>query len=232
LDREVQRLLDALTTDNIELTVDELEKWAVKSIDEEDTRRLWRIAQLMVGKAANLEAKDADVHARTCQSLSLRLRAVQLNYRGKLDAGDTVFLKLLISSIKGSFDVVHGHCRCHTNESVAGARCRLALTRFLGEFFNKNILNEGFLRAFVERLLANVTDPQRGHAETVCELLIVVGQKLDTAERRTTMDGYIDRIRAMNLKLRENEHTSIRSALQVIQNLVELRERKWLPVDV
>lgn len=215
--------------------------WANKSENEQDARTLCRVAHCIVAKAAYLEAEEAGLYARLCQDLELRI-SDDVRFDGY--SGGHLFALLVAMKLALLFDLVHGRCRCHASESTVGTRCRLALTRFLGELFNKDIISaDGFVRSFIERRLANIVDPAREDLETVCELLTVAGSKLDTVERRATMDGYFDRMRAMSMKLsldfRLYPQLSVSIRIRAccvrthsrMQSIVDLRRRKWVPAD-
>lgn len=217
VDHPLWSLLESLTTENFATISAEVVKWANKSEDEKDARTLRRIAQLIVRKAASLEAKESKLYVRLCHTLFLRI-SKNIRYecfREPQDVGGRLFWIFIARSFVDSFDPVDGRCKCHQTGSVGETSCRLAQARFFGELFIEGVFNEYFVRAVIERLLANVASPKQEDLETVCELLKVVGSALDKSERRQTMDGYIERMRAMDLKLTTDRSLSVDSMLRV-----------------
>ena len=120
-------------------------------------------------------------------------------------------------------------------------RRRLGLIRFIGELFKLKMLTERIMHGCVQKLLANVDNPEEEDIESLCKLLSTVGGILDTPKARAHMDVYFSR---MEEKLTKNPHVTARMQFMLqasvfishcnmyltafLQDVLELRERKWV----
>ncbi|KDQ50870.1 hypothetical protein JAAARDRAFT_41657 [Jaapia argillacea MUCL 33604] len=100
----------------------------------------------------------------------------------------------------------------------------LGLVKFIGELFKLQMLTERIMHECIKKLLSNVENPEEEEIESLCKLLTTVGQLLDTPKTKQYMDIYFTRMR----ELVKNPKVSSRMTY-MLQDLVELRERKWIP---
>ncbi|KAJ4483157.1 hypothetical protein C8R41DRAFT_840759 [Lentinula lateritia] len=98
----------------------------------------------------------------------------------------------------------------------------LGLIKFIGELFKLQMLTERIMHECVKKLLGNVENPEEEEIESLCKLLITVGQMLDTPKARAHMNVYFDRMKELT------KSTNVNSRMQfMLQDVIELRERKW-----
>jgi translation initiation factor 4G len=69
-------------------------------------------------------------------------------------------------------------------------RLGLGLTMFLGELFKRQMITEWIIHECVRKLLCNVEHPEEEELESLCQLLQMVGQLLDTRKARAQMNVY------------------------------------------
>ncbi|EGO00819.1 hypothetical protein SERLA73DRAFT_178765 [Serpula lacrymans var. lacrymans S7.3] len=99
----------------------------------------------------------------------------------------------------------------------------LGLIKFIGELFKLQMLTERIMHECVKKLLGNVENPEEEEIESLCKLLTTVGQILDTPKARAHMDVYFTRMKELG------KGNNVSSRMQfMLQDLVELRERKWI----
>ncbi|KAL6305170.1 hypothetical protein BKA93DRAFT_780253 [Sparassis latifolia] len=100
----------------------------------------------------------------------------------------------------------------------------LGLIKFIGELFKLQMLTERIMHECVKKLLGNVENPEEEEIESLCKLLSTVGQILDTAKARQHMDVYFSRMKELC------KSPNVNSRMQfMLQDVIELRERKWIP---
>ncbi|KIM77830.1 hypothetical protein PILCRDRAFT_98521 [Piloderma croceum F 1598] len=98
----------------------------------------------------------------------------------------------------------------------------LGLIKFLGELFKLQISSERIMHECVKKLLS-VENPEEDKIESLCKLLTTVGQILDTNKARAHMNVYFSRMKELT------RSGSVSSRMQyMLQNVIELRERKWI----
>jgi len=135
----------------------------------------------------------------------------------------------------------------YLDEVYAAAKERrrgLGVIRFIGELFKLRMLTERIMHECIMRLLGNVETPESASAaiEKLCELLTTVGSLLDTQKARAHLDVYFLRMR--ELMKNKNVNARMMFMLQVcdissyisdrhrpmqFQDVIELRERRWVP---
>ncbi|KAH9175040.1 P-loop containing nucleoside triphosphate hydrolase protein [Lactarius sanguifluus] len=86
------------------------------------------------------------------------------------------------------------------------------------------MLTERIMHECIKKLLGNVENPEEEEIESLCKLLTTVGSLLDTPKARAHLDVYFSRMRG----LMENKNVDARTVF-VLQDVIELRERKWIP---
>ncbi|KAK1230558.1 hypothetical protein PQX77_006358 [Marasmius sp. AFHP31] len=106
--------------------------------------------------------------------------------------------------------------------ALKAKRQGLGLIRFIGELFKLQMLTERIMHECVKKLVGNVENPEEVEIESLCELLTVVGQVLDTKKARAHMDVYFSRMK----KLTKSPNVSSRMRF-MLQDVIELREREW-----
>ncbi|KAK0226381.1 ARM repeat-containing protein [Armillaria fumosa] len=99
----------------------------------------------------------------------------------------------------------------------------LSLIKFIGELFKLQMLTERIMHECVKKLLGNVESPEEEEIKSLCKLLTTVGQLLDTSKARAHMDVYFSRMKELTKSL------NVSSRMQfMLQDVLELRERKWI----
>ncbi|KAG1782037.1 hypothetical protein EV702DRAFT_504229 [Suillus placidus] len=107
--------------------------------------------------------------------------------------------------------------------ALKAKRLGLGLTMFLGELFKRRIITECIIHERVKKLLCNVEHPEEEELESLCCLLQMVGQLLDTRKARAQMDVYFTRMKELGKGL----NVSFRMQ-SMLQDVVEFRDRKWI----
>ncbi|OJA15040.1 hypothetical protein AZE42_10231, partial [Rhizopogon vesiculosus] len=98
----------------------------------------------------------------------------------------------------------------------------LDLIKFFGELFKLQMLTERIMHECVKKILGNVENPEEEEIESLCQLLKTVGQLVDTPKARAHMDVYFTRMKELG------KSTNVSSRMQfMLQDVIELRERKW-----
>ncbi|KAF9501394.1 ARM repeat-containing protein [Pleurotus eryngii] len=99
----------------------------------------------------------------------------------------------------------------------------LGLMKFIGELFKLQMLTERIMHECVKKLLGNVDNPEEEEIESLCKLLSIVGQLLDTPRARAHMDVYFSRMKDLI------KSPNVSSRMQfMLQDVIELRERRWV----
>ncbi|KAH9955045.1 hypothetical protein BC827DRAFT_1239687 [Russula dissimulans] len=115
----------------------------------------------------------------------------------------------------------------YSDEYYAASKAKrrgLGLIRFIGELFKLQMLTERIMHECIKKLLGNVENPEEEEIESLCKLLSTVGSLLDTQKARAHLDVYFSRMR----ELTKNKNVNHRMMF-MLQDVVELRERKWIP---
>ncbi|KAG2347383.1 hypothetical protein BDR05DRAFT_996512 [Suillus weaverae] len=107
--------------------------------------------------------------------------------------------------------------------ALKAKRLGLGLTMFLGELFKRRIITECIIHERVKKLLCNVEHPEEEELESLCRLLQMVGQLLDTRKARAQMDVYFTHMKQLGKGL----NVSFRMQ-SMLQDVIELRDRKWI----
>ncbi|KAI0313314.1 armadillo-type protein [Amylostereum chailletii] len=119
-----------------------------------------------------------------------------------------------------------GEAELYSDEYYAAAKAKrrgLGLIRFIGELFKLQMLTERIIHECIKKLLSNNETPGE-EIESLCTLLTTVGQMIDTPKTRAHMDVYFSRMK----EFMKNKCVKTRLAF-MLQDVVELRERKWIP---
>ncbi|KZP29680.1 ARM repeat-containing protein [Athelia psychrophila] len=118
----------------------------------------------------------------------------------------------------------------YSEEYYAASKARhqgLGLIKFIGELFKMQMLTERIMHECLKKLLANVENPEEEGIESLCMLLQIVGVFLDTSRARARMDVYFSRMKELA------RSGTVTSRMQImLQDVFELRDRKWKTLDV
>ncbi|KAL5532025.1 hypothetical protein ACEPAF_5589 [Sanghuangporus sanghuang] len=108
------------------------------------------------------------------------------------------------------------------NAALEAKRQALHLIKFMGELFELEMLTDHIMHECIKKLLSNVDDPDEEEIECLCALLTNIGQALDTPKARGHMAIYFARMKVLSRSSKVQPH-----AQAVLQDVIELRERKW-----
>ncbi|KAL5512629.1 hypothetical protein ACEPAG_3282 [Sanghuangporus baumii] len=120
-----------------------------------------------------------------------------------------------------------GEISLYSEEYYAAQKAKrqgLGLIKFIGELYKLQMLTERIMHECIKKLLSNVDNPEEEEIESLCKLLTTVGQALDTSKARGHMDVYFTRMK----ELARSSNVSSRMQF-MLQDVIELRERKWIP---
>ena len=116
----------------------------------------------------------------------------------------------------------------------------LGLIKFIGELFKLQMLTERIMHECVKKLLGNVDNPEEEEIESLCKLLTTVGKSLDTQKARAHMDVYFSRMKELTKSLHVTPRMQFMlqvssflysfypCVMMIQQDILELRERKWI----
>ncbi|KAG9028143.1 hypothetical protein FS837_003971, partial [Tulasnella sp. UAMH 9824] len=208
VERKVMVLLNKLSTENFDSVSDQIVQWANKSENEKDCAILILVIRLIFEKATD-ESHWAEMYAKLCKktmdTLSPKIRADNaLNKDGEPVVGGQLFRRFLLIRCQEEFqngwfdettEVVPelGTAEYYTRAKVK--RQGLGLVRFIGELFKLQMLTERVIHECIKKLLPSETDaPREAEIETLCKLLITVGERIDVPKSKAYMDIYFGRI--------------------------------------
>ncbi|KAI1791200.1 ARM repeat-containing protein [Ganoderma leucocontextum] len=225
---EITKLLDVLT----EARFDPVSGWIIAWVNtecEKDIRQLRQIVHLIFERAKDDPARS-NLYARLCRMV---MEQISPNVRdestkdaeGRPIGGGQLFRKYLLNWCQGDFE--RGWVASEATSAAAAQRAKrqgLGLIQFLGELFKLQMLTERIIHECVKKLLGNVEHPEEEEIESLCTLLTSVGQVLDTPKARAHMDVYFSRMK----ELKKSGNVNWRMKF-MLQDIIELRERKWIP---
>ncbi|KAF8911486.1 hypothetical protein CPB84DRAFT_1722762 [Gymnopilus junonius] len=120
-----------------------------------------------------------------------------------------------------------GEVVLYSDEYYAAQKAKrqgLGLIKFIGELFKLQMLTERIMHECVKKLLGNVDNPEEEEIESLCKLLTTVGAILDNPKARAHLDVYFARMKELT------KSPNVTPRMQyMLQDLLELRERKWIP---
>ncbi|OAX34390.1 hypothetical protein K503DRAFT_868950 [Rhizopogon vinicolor AM-OR11-026] len=237
IDRKIKALLNKLTIERFDSISDQIIQWVNKSVGRTLVQAIRLMFEMMTEKDAWIE-----MYARLCRKMMEQIGTdVQdngiKNPEGKPIAGGQLFRKYLLNRCQEDFergwfakDVVNQkdteEAEVYSDEYFAAQKAKrqvLGLIKFIGELFQLQMLTERIMHEFVKKLLGNVENPKEEEIERLCQLLKTVGQLLDTPKARARMDVYFTRMKELGKST--NASSRVRFMLQ---DVVELRERKWV----
>ncbi|KAG8928199.1 hypothetical protein FRC01_006322 [Tulasnella sp. 417] len=88
----------------------------------------------------------------------------------------------------------------YSDEYYARLKARrqgLGLVRFIGGLFKLQMLTERIMHECIKKLLSKIDNPEEEELESLCELLMTVGQVLDTPKAKGHMDIYFGRMQML-----------------------------------
>lgn len=84
-------------------------------------------------------------------------------------------------------------------DAVQEARRRgLGVVKFMGELFKLSMMTERIMHECVKQLLTSIENPEEEDIESLCLLLLTVGQAMDTERARNHMNVYFARMAELN----------------------------------
>lgn len=99
----------------------------------------------------------------------------------------------------------------------------LGLVKFIGELYKLQMLTERIMHECIMKLLSNVSNPEEEEIESLCKLLITVGQSLDNSKGRAYMDIYFTRMK----ELYKSQAVSSRMQFMLLVRHLLLRSTKF-----
>ncbi|KZP29676.1 ARM repeat-containing protein [Athelia psychrophila] len=122
-----------------------------------------------------------------------------------------------------------GEDQPYSEEYYAASKAKLqrqGLIKFIGELFKLRMLKERIMHSCMKKLLGKLENPEEEDIEDLCMLLQTMGAFLDTPQWRAHVDAYFSRVQDLSC----NHNVSPNLQL-VLQDVIELRERKWIARD-
>ncbi|KIM52875.1 hypothetical protein SCLCIDRAFT_482059 [Scleroderma citrinum Foug A] len=262
VNRKVRALLNKLTVEKFEPISDQIIAWANKSENEKDGRTLIQVIRLVFEKAtdeANWSEMYARLCRKMMETISPKVQDDGIkNADGKPIAGGQLFRKYLLNrcqedfergwvakeataraaaakasddqAIKAANEKKGDDSELYSEEYYAAQKAKrqgLGLIKFIGELFKLQMLTERIMHECVKKLLGNVDNPEEEEIESLCQLLRTVGRLLDVPKAHAHMDVYFSRMKELG------KSGNVTSRMQfMLQDVIELRERKWLPRNV
>ncbi|KAI6046360.1 hypothetical protein EDC04DRAFT_3006432 [Pisolithus marmoratus] len=262
VERTVKPLLNELTVEKFDSISDQIIAWATKSESERDAHMLLQVIGLVVEKAtdeANRSEIYARLCRRMMETISPKVQDDDIkNAEGKPITGGQLFRKYLLNRcqedfehwwtakedaalaaaakasdyevIKAANEKKGDKSELHSDEYYAPQKANrqgIGLIKFIGELFKLQMLTERIMHECVKKLLGNMENHEEEEIESLCELFRTVGQLLDVPKAHAHMDVYFQRMRELC------ESTNVSPRMQfMLQDVIELRDRKWQPHNV
>jgi translation initiation factor 4G len=236
--RKIKALLNKLTLEKFDTISDKIMEFANMSRNEEDGSTLKLVIQLVFEKATdepNFSSMYAKLAKKMLDDMSDDVVDTSLFGKdGKPLAGGTLFRKYLLNRCQEEFEK-GWKVDLPTDPSVdelmsdeyyiamKAKRRGLGLIQFIGELFKLEMLTERIMHECVRRLLSNVNDPEEEETESLCRLMITVGERLDHVQAKGFMDVYFNRIRDLST----NKKLSSRIRFMLL-DLIDMRSNNWV----
>ncbi|KZT64848.1 ARM repeat-containing protein [Daedalea quercina L-15889] len=245
ISHEVCTLLDELITnpERFDSISDQIVLQANRSENERD------ICRFVYEKGIN-GPTSSEVCTRLCRKMMERIspgvrdEGIK-NAQGKPLAGGQLFRKYLLSLCKedskrcwsrkesvyssdpGNNEISDAASPSTELDAEQVGRRGLGLARFVGELFKLQMVTERILHdGYLKKLLSNVETPGKTEIESLCVLLTTVGRLLDKPKAHAHMDVYFARIKDLAKDAKVDRREQV-----MLQDVINLRERKWLPRD-
>ncbi|KAJ7903129.1 armadillo-type protein [Mycena leptocephala] len=222
--RRVTSLLNKLVPSNFDSISAQIVAIANESVQETDGRTLIAVILVCVD-AAESQPSRAELYARLCRVLMERVSpAVQdegmKDAEGNPLAGGPLFRKYLLNGLQRNFETALTPA---DGEEADQRTYVVGTVRFIGEIFKVKILTERILHECVKKLML-INPPLESTVKALFVLLKTAGALMDTSKARVHMDAYFMRIREWT----SDERIPLRYRF-ILQDLIDLRERKWTP---
>ncbi|TCD62578.1 hypothetical protein EIP91_006728 [Steccherinum ochraceum] len=259
IERKVRGLLNKLTMKQFDSISDQIIVWVNKCEGEKDSRILKQVIKSVLEQAEDevmWSKMYALLCRRMMEQISQKVQDDNIrNSEGKPITGGNLFHRLLLISCQEDVDsdrdwtteknaetgVVEDESTAkgrHANEEskecsgfevyYAAQRARhrgLGCIQFISELFKLQMVTERIMHEMIKRSFHNPEHPREEDIEGVCVLMTSVGSLLDVPKARAHMNVYFQRMKEL---LRSQTISSYRVRF-MLQDVVELRERKWIP---
>ncbi|RWS28453.1 eukaryotic translation initiation factor 4 gamma 2-like protein, partial [Leptotrombidium deliense] len=198
---------------------------------------------LLVFEKALEEPKYSSMYAQLCRKLSEEVpnfepfpSAINPNVFSSVCNTNT-FCKLLLAKCRDEFEKRRkaseafgdGPLSVDDEEQRAVAKHKmLGNIKFICELGKQNLVQESILHLCIQELCKKKNDESLQNKaedlECLCQIMKTIGRLLDTEKAKSLMDQYFDR---MHRFARSNELPS--RIKFMLQDVLELRENKWVP---
>ncbi|KAK8758366.1 hypothetical protein V5799_004001 [Amblyomma americanum] len=228
--RKVRGILNKLTPEKFHKLRKEL-----LLVGLDSTHILKGVILLIFDKALD-EPKYSCMYASLCRELCDESPNFEPPPSSSASSQTTTFRRLLLTKCQDEFenrrraseayDRRHGPLSPEEQEQRLVAKHKmLGNIKFIGELGKQGLLQESILHQCVQQLLLG---PARGgdwqDLECLCQILVTVGRRLDTARARPLMDQYFERMRV----LAQSPELPARIRF-LLRDVIELRANRWVP---
>ncbi|KAJ8078059.1 hypothetical protein PM082_000265 [Marasmius tenuissimus] len=222
--RKVRSLLNKLTTTNFDSISDQITDWTNKG-----PTTLPRVAELIFEHATFHDVRFTETYVRLCHKTMEHISPIVQDpeikdNRGHAIAGGQLFRTYLLHQCKDEFARIWGLDE-HSAVDEKTRERGLGLIRFECELFKLQMITERIMHECAKSVLGNGNEERR--VEGLCLLLIRVGRILDSPTGQGHMQEYLARLE----ELFKSPAVSLRIRFMV-QDVIELRERQWVPRNV
>lgn len=148
---------------------------------------------------------------------TLILSKCELEYNMKKRWSQERLQKLATQAPKPSLEL--------TEEDYAQIKLKrrvLGNVRFIGELFKVTLLSSNIMYRVIQELLSNYQNPEEEEIESLCRLMITIGQFLDTVESKDKWDEFVSKMS----ELSKNSKLSTRIKFMVL-DVLDLRRQDW-----
>lgn len=237
--RKVRGILNKLTPEKFHKLSEEL-----LSIGLDSTQILKGVILLIFDKALD-EPKYSSMYAQLCHKLCEEAPNFDFpsnssgSHSSNNNNSSNTFRRLLLAKCQDefenrrktseAFDKKDGPLSAEEEEQRAVAKHKmLGNIKFIGELGKQGLLQETILHQCVHQLLLKKKrqslKDMAEDLECLCQIMKTVGHRLDTEKAKTRMDQYFDRMKT----LANNNELPSRIRF-MLQDVLELRQNKWIP---
>ncbi|XP_067123606.1 eukaryotic translation initiation factor 4 gamma 2 isoform X2 [Centruroides vittatus] len=237
--RKVRGILNKLTPEKFHKLSEEL-----LSIGLDSTQILKGVILLIFDKALD-EPKYSSMYAQLCHKLCEEAPNFDFpsnsssSHSSNNNNSSNTFRRLLLAKCQDefenrrktseAFDKKDGPLSAEEEEQRAVAKHKmLGNIKFIGELGKQGLLQETILHQCVHQLLLKKKrqslKDMAEDLECLCQIMKTVGHRLDTEKAKARMDQYFDRMKT----LANNNELPSRIRF-MLQDVLELRQNKWIP---